>query len=285
MELERGRLDALLVPQLLEAPNRPRTDDTTPAFEAATLLAGFTGATDRIGLAATIPAVAGRAEAIARRLASLDVLSSNRTGWQARLPEGEDDELRCKLAGELLEEIHSLWDTRYQSAPDSDSPLPQGRPVLFLTAATAAERALAARHADVVLAGRVPLAYARAGYAEIKSQAATHGRLPEDLLIWTELTPLVLSHVDQVHAHRTGDVLAGTPTQIADHIEEWFELRACDGFSLSFPSLPGPLVDFVDHVIPELWRRGLFPGDYEHPTLRQNLDLPSYATPTGATHA
>ncbi|WNI30989.1 LLM class flavin-dependent oxidoreductase [Streptomyces sp. ITFR-6] len=285
MELERGRLDALLVPQLLGTPPGVPGTAATPVFEAGTLLAGFAGATDRIGVAATTPAVSGHAEAIAHRLASLDVLSSGRTGWLADLPKDEGDELRCKLAAELLEEIHGHWRAGNKGAPDSPPPVPQGRPVLFLPAATPAERALAARHADVVLAGRRPLEHSRAWYAQTKTQAATYGRLAEELLIWTELTPLVVSDAHQVHAHHTDDVLVGTPAQIADHIEECFEQRACDGFTLSFPSLPGPLVDFVDHVIPELWRRGLFPNDYEHPTLRENLGLSHHATATVATHA
>ncbi|MEU8541826.1 LLM class flavin-dependent oxidoreductase [Streptomyces sp. NPDC048717] len=297
MELERGRLDALLVPRLLTAPPGAGNVAPGPVFEAATLLAGFAGAADGIGVVATAPALGGHAGAIAHRLASLDVLSSGRSGWQPELSEngepaeneGEagngDDEPRRAHAAELLAEIERLWSAGNQGAPDAPPPLPQGRPVLFLTADTPAERALAARHADVVLAARRPLEQARSWYAETKTRAATHGRLPEDLLIWTELTPLVVSDAHQAHAPRTDDVLAGTPGQIADHIEERFEQRACDGFTLSFPSLPGPLVDFVDHVIPELWRRGLFPNDYEHPTLRENLGLRHHAIPTGAIHA
>ena len=41
--------------------------------------------------------------------------------------------------------------------------------------------------------------------------------------------------------------------------------------------LPGSLTDFVDMVIPELQRRGLFRTEYESTTLRGNLGLP---TPT-----
>ncbi|MEU7020179.1 LLM class flavin-dependent oxidoreductase [Streptomyces sp. NPDC046203] len=292
MELERGRLDALLVPRLLAAPPGPGDIAPGPVFEAATLLAGFAGAADGIGLVATAPALGGHAGAIAHRLASLDVLSSGRSGWQPELygagaddeAGSSDDEPRRARAAELLAEIERLWSAGNQGAPDAPPPLPQGRPVLFLAAGTPAERALAARHADVVLAARRPLEQARSWYAETKTRAATHGRLPEDLLIWTELTPLVVSDAHQAAALRTDDVLAGTPAQIADHMEQWFEQRACDGFTLSFPSLPGPLVDFVDHVIPELWRRGLFPNDYEHPTLRENLGLRPHAIPTGATH-
>jgi hypothetical protein len=38
--------------------------------------------------------------------------------------------------------------------------------------------------------------------------------------------------------------------------------------------LPGSLTDFVDMVIPELQRRGLFRTEYEAMTLRENLGLP-----------
>ncbi|TLQ41923.1 LLM class flavin-dependent oxidoreductase [Streptomyces marianii] len=293
LELERGRLDTLLVPEVLRLPGDAQDSAAGQEFEATTLLAGLAGATDRIGIAAATTATPGRAEAIARRFASLDVLSAGRSGWQpapssdpdALAEETEDGELRRKITGELLDEVHGLWAAAKQDRPSSPAPVPQGRPVLFQTADTAPDRALATRHADVVLAGRLPLEAARARYAEIKAEAATHGRQPEQLVVWAELTPLVVHHWDPARGKPDGEVLAGTPAQIADQIEQWFELRACDGFALSFPSLPGPLVDFVDHVIPELWRRGLFPSDYESRTLRQNLGLRSYAPATEGIHA
>ena len=61
---------------------------------------------------------------------------------------------------------------------------------------------------------------------------------------------------------------------IADEMEEWLESRACDGFNIMFPWVPGGLDDFVDRVVPELQRRNLFRREYEGTTLRQNLGLP-----------
>jgi FMN-dependent oxidoreductase (nitrilotriacetate monooxygenase family) len=66
----------------------------------------------------------------------------------------------------------------------------------------------------------------------------------------------------------------GTPTQIADVMETWFKEGACDGFNVMPAFLPGSLNDFVDMVIPELQRRGLFRTEYEGKTLRENLGLP-----------
>ncbi|EST34214.1 hypothetical protein M878_11270 [Streptomyces roseochromogenus subsp. oscitans DS 12.976] len=74
-----------------------------------------------------------------------------------------------------------------------------------------------------------------------------------------------------------GGIVAGTPEQIADHMESWFRQGAADGFNLSFPYFPGPVEDFADHVVPLLRRRGLLPADYAGTTLRENLGLPSPA--------
>ena len=65
-----------------------------------------------------------------------------------------------------------------------------------------------------------------------------------------------------------------TPEQIADQLEEWFINDAADGFNIMPPYLPGGLDDFVELVIPELRRRGLFRTEYEGRTLRENLGLP-----------
>lgn len=295
LELERGRLDALLVPELLRLRTGAQDAADDLEFEATTLLAGLAGATDRIGVVAATAAAPGRAEALARRFASLDVLSAGRSGWQPDLvpdppdanrpAEGsESGVLRHKLAGELLHEVHAHWAAGNGGRTTGPAPVPQGRPVLFQEAGTAHERALAAEHADVVLAGRLPLAVARTRYAEIKAEAARHGRPPEQLIVWAELTPLVVHQPGPARPDPGDHVLAGPPASIADQMEQWFELRGCDGFVLSFPSLPGPLIDFVDHVIPELWRRGLFPNDYEARTLRENLGLPSHAPASGALH-
>jgi len=66
----------------------------------------------------------------------------------------------------------------------------------------------------------------------------------------------------------------GTPTQIADEMQAWFEGGACDGFVLAATHMPGAYEDFVRLVVPELQRRGLFRRDYAGVTLRENLGLP-----------
>lgn len=80
----------------------------------------------------------------------------------------------------------------------------------------------------------------------------------------------LITHYARRH---TGNGLTGTPTQIADFMQEWFETRAADGFILMFPTLPSSLEDFTRLVVPELRRRGLFREEYEAGTLRGNLGI------------
>ena len=66
----------------------------------------------------------------------------------------------------------------------------------------------------------------------------------------------------------------GTPTQVADSMQDWFEKGAADGFMVNHSVLPQGFDDFVDQVLPILKERGLFRTDYEADTLRGNLGLP-----------
>lgn len=66
-------------------------------------------------------------------------------------------------------------------------------------------------------------------------------------------------------------VICGTPTRIADTLQEWFEGGLADGFMIQPAYFPGAFDDFVDLVVPELQRRGLFRHEYTGMTLRDHL--------------
>jgi FMN-dependent oxidoreductase (nitrilotriacetate monooxygenase family) len=69
-------------------------------------------------------------------------------------------------------------------------------------------------------------------------------------------------------------VIAGPPIEAADHMQEWFEAGAADGFWVC-PDVYEDGVDaFVDGVVPILQERGLFHRDYEGTTLREHLGVP-----------
>ena len=104
---------------------------------------------------------------------------------------------------------------------------------------------------------------------------AEHGRLKVmyELAVREKLSIRQLyQRVIGQRAHRT---VCGTATEIADAMELWFNEKACDGFNVLPITLPGTLADFVDYVVPELQRRGLYRKEYEGTTLRENLGLPA----------
>ena len=70
-------------------------------------------------------------------------------------------------------------------------------------------------------------------------------------------------------------VLIGTPENVVDTMQEWFESNACDGFNL-IPSLfPDEFEAFVNMVVPELQSRSVFRTKYEGTTLRELLGIQS----------
>ncbi|MBS7538315.1 LLM class flavin-dependent oxidoreductase [Ancylobacter lacus] len=72
----------------------------------------------------------------------------------------------------------------------------------------------------------------------------------------------------------SGLAFVGTPSSVADSMQEWLESEGCDGFNVMFPFLPAGLDDVVDRLVPELQRRSIFRRDYTGTTLREHLGLP-----------
>jgi len=69
-------------------------------------------------------------------------------------------------------------------------------------------------------------------------------------------------------------VIVGPGLEAADHMQEWFEAGAADGFWIS-PDVNSDGIDaFVDEVVPVLQERGLFHQDYKGRTLREHLGAP-----------
>jgi FMN-dependent oxidoreductase (nitrilotriacetate monooxygenase family) len=66
----------------------------------------------------------------------------------------------------------------------------------------------------------------------------------------------------------------GPAAVTADHMQEWFEAGAVDGFWVSIDTYEDGIDTFVDEVVPILQERGLFHEDYEGTTLREHLGAP-----------
>ena len=67
----------------------------------------------------------------------------------------------------------------------------------------------------------------------------------------------------------------GTPTHVADLIDEFVQEDGADGVILVPHITPAGLDDFVDLVIPLLQERGAFRTEYETTTLREHMGLPA----------
>jgi FMN-dependent oxidoreductase (nitrilotriacetate monooxygenase family) len=99
--------------------------------------------------------------------------------------------------------------------------------------------------------------------------------------------PTIRQLIQRLAGERGHYVKAGTPEQIADDIQLWFENGAADGFNVMPPWLPGGFDAFAAEVVPLLRKRGLFREQYEGTTLREHYGLPRpesrYAAPERAS--
>jgi FMN-dependent oxidoreductase (nitrilotriacetate monooxygenase family) len=91
---------------------------------------------------------------------------------------------------------------------------------------------------------------------------------------WAQRDGLTIRQLAQRVGGYSGLEMVGTAVMIADQMEAWLEEEGSDGFNVMFSHLPAGLDDFVDKVVPELQKRGIFRREYEGVTLRENLGLP-----------
>jgi FMN-dependent oxidoreductase (nitrilotriacetate monooxygenase family) len=105
-----------------------------------------------------------------------------------------------------------------------------------------------------------------------ETNASKSGR--ERFVTLAKRDTLTVRELAQIAGSFSGLTFVGTPATIADQMEQWLFEEGCDGFNIMFPYVPEGLEDFVDKVVPELQRRGLFRHEYEGKTLRENLGLP-----------
>ena len=96
----------------------------------------------------------------------------------------------------------------------------------------------------------------------------------ERIIEWARRDNLTVRQLAQRIGGFSGLEMVGTPSMIADQMEQWLDERGADGFNVMFSSMPQGLEDVVDKVVPELQRRGIFRREYEGRTLRENLGLP-----------
>jgi alkanesulfonate monooxygenase SsuD/methylene tetrahydromethanopterin reductase-like flavin-dependent oxidoreductase (luciferase family) len=314
---EEGGLDFGLFDDRLG--RRPVNDLSPQAvpFEPTTLVAALATVARRIGLIATATTSQHEPYNLARRFASLDTISKGRAGWNlvvspdaaARDQEyvdvvkglwdsWEDDAfLYDKAAGRFFapEKMHVL---NHQGAhftvrgPLNVNRSPQGKPVIshVLTPST---RDIAARSAELIFLALPSLDEARALVPDLQRRLESHGRKRSDVRLLANVVPYIATTAGEAREIHDGlDALSpggekpaglevfGTPIGIADQLQDLSETTRIDGFMILPPLVPESSDAFVDHVIPELRKRGLFRDAYEGSTLREHLGLRRPPHPT-----
>ncbi|KAL1586325.1 hypothetical protein WHR41_05437 [Cladosporium halotolerans] len=94
---------------------------------------------------------------------------------------------------------------------------------------------------------------------------------------WTESVPgtggvkwtkkLVLQHLAVSGAHPRA---IGSPTKVANILEQWVEEAGVDGFNISYATTPSTFEDLVKYLWPELRNRGVLQKQYAGSTMREN---------------
>jgi len=74
-----------------------------------------------------------------------------------------------------------------------------------------------------------------------------------------------------------GPVVVGDAREVADELQGWVEETGVDGFNLAYAVTPETFEDFIELVVPELRRRGVYKTDYAPGTLREKLYGPGRA--------
>ncbi|OHZ42154.1 LLM class flavin-dependent oxidoreductase [Agrobacterium vitis] len=173
--------------------------------------------------------------------------------------------------------------TGFGRHPDDVAVMPGFLPVIGRTAREAADK-LAELDQWTELKSAMPLLEERIGHSladydpdgplpdlPISDQLRSRAELLTALARRENLTIRQLAL--RVAAGRGHHIVLGTPEDIADRIQQWFETRAADGFNIMPPFFPEGLEDFPRLVVPILQERGLFRTDYSGVTLRDHLGV------------
>ena len=108
---------------------------------------------------------------------------------------------------------------------------------------------------------------------DLDAMTGIQGIRNQVLQITGRANPTVRDFVQVSGRGRLAHPTVGGPVELADYFEEWFTQRAVDGFVITGTHMPGAFEDFVELVVPELQRRGLFRTEYAGATLRDHLGL------------
>ena len=109
--------------------------------------------------------------------------------------------------------------------------------------------------------------------AEVQTQAS-QGLMKAFSNIVVGDKPLTLREVAQRWGESIGmPQIVGTPEQVADQLEAIWRETGCHGYNVTPHIMSSSIDDIVDHVVPILQQRGVYPTEYVGKTLRDHSEL------------
>jgi alkanesulfonate monooxygenase SsuD/methylene tetrahydromethanopterin reductase-like flavin-dependent oxidoreductase (luciferase family) len=205
--VERGKFDFIFLAEGLrvrEQKGRFHELDVVGRPNTLAVLTALAAVTHHVGLIGTLTTTFNEPYPLARQLATLELLSGGRAGWNFvtspgaftganfrrgdHLPHAE----RYERAREFVEAAREIWQggdfavksKHFDIAGHTGlAPLPQGAPVIVQAGESDSGRELAASHADVIYSRHSELEAGKAFYADVKGRLAKYGRRPDDLKI------------------------------------------------------------------------------------------------------
>jgi alkanesulfonate monooxygenase SsuD/methylene tetrahydromethanopterin reductase-like flavin-dependent oxidoreductase (luciferase family) len=306
---EDATLDFVLLDDAQSRRPQQELPKRTVPFEPTTLVSGLSTLSRKIGFVATAATDQHELYNLARRYASLDLISGGRVGWNvvASGPSAASDE-------EYIDVVSALWRSWDDEAfvydkaagrfflphkmhvidhrgayftvrgPLNVNPSPQGRPVIA-QAATFHTAGMAARSAEVMIIAGGSEVEDDALLAEIQRELVVLGRRRAEVRVLATIVPWVATARSQAQGcfeessgsmaeespEGLGRHVIGTAIDVADALQETFERSGIDGFTILPPTIPRGLDAFLESVIPELRRRRVFRDRYAGITLRDHL--------------
>jgi len=205
--VERGKFDFIFLAEglrLREQKGKLHELDVAGRPNTLAILTALSSITENIGLIGTLTATFNEPYSLARQLATFDILSGGRAGWNVVTSPGaftganfrRGDHLpfkeRYERAREFLDAAQKIWaggkyalkGKHFDIAGRSDlAPLPQGAPVIAQAGDSQEGRELAASHADIIYSRHGTLEAGREFYRDVKQRLARYGRSSNSLKI------------------------------------------------------------------------------------------------------
>ncbi|MDX8439072.1 LLM class flavin-dependent oxidoreductase [Mesorhizobium australafricanum] len=289
------KLETAGVDMVVISDSWPSGEPSASPFEATTLIAALATVTAKIGLVASASTLMHQPYNLARRFASLDIISHGRVGWNATLrqnpreaanfgrPEGFSDDDFRRRAEEYIGIVQGLW-----QGWDADA-------LLFDKAGGRfhdPDKMHVLDHKGEFFSVRGPLNIARSpqgtpvlvmsSLAEAEFDFAA--RVADVILVdavspadakaaCDDLKRRAVTAGREPRAFKTLATLQAGPELGTDHLDHWFAGQGCDGLNLALPADLSALDDFADRILPDLRRRDPARSAHAGARLRDHLGL------------